>query len=66
MSCGSVGRRGVETSWQGVPRAHQSGYDVQLLSLCCGSVCLSDCLSDCVCLKVSVSDCVSVSVSVEV
>ena len=29
MSCGSVGRRGVETSWQGVPRAHQSGYDVR-------------------------------------
>ena len=29
MSCVSVGRRGVETSWQGVPTAHQSGYDVR-------------------------------------
>ena len=29
MPCGSVERRGVETSWQGVPRAHQSGHDVR-------------------------------------
>ena len=29
MSCGSAGRRGVKTSWQGVPIAHRSGYDVR-------------------------------------
>ena len=29
MSCGSVGRRGVETSWREVLRAHQSGCDVR-------------------------------------
>ena len=29
MPCGSAGRRGVETSWQGMPRAHQNGHDVR-------------------------------------
>ena len=29
MSCGSVAKRGVETSWQGVLKAQQSGDDVR-------------------------------------
>ena len=29
MPCGRVGRRGVETSWLGVPRVHPSGKDVR-------------------------------------
>ena len=29
IPCGSVKRRGVGTSWQGVPLVHQSGNDVR-------------------------------------